>query len=90
MVTTPGVWGLPTDAPHPEAAKLFLDWYLSVPGQTAMGEVMSVSSPRPDAPPPPGGKPIGEFKILAPSDWQAFLATHSAFVKDWDHITGVR
>lgn len=90
MATTPGVWGLPSDAPHPEAAKLFLDWLLSVPGQTALETVMSVSSPRADAPPPPGGLPASAFKILAPTDWQAFLATHAAFVKAWDHITGVR
>jgi iron(III) transport system substrate-binding protein len=90
LVVTPGVWGVVTDAPHPEAAKLFEDWLLSVPGQTALDQVMSVSSPRPDAPPPPGGKPIDQVKMLFPDNWETFLATHAAFLKDWDHITGVR
>lgn len=90
MVVTPGVWGVVADAPHPEAAKLFMDWFLSVPGQTADDQVMSLTSPREDVPPPPGGKPIDQMKLLFPDDWQTFLATHAAFLKDWDHITGVR
>lgn len=90
LVATPGVWGVVADAPHPEAAKLFMDWFLSVPGQTAYDKVMSVTSPRADVPPPEGAKPVSEMKLMYPDDWQAFLATHSQFVKDWDHITGVR
>ncbi len=90
LVATPGVWGAVADAPHPEASKLFVDWLLSAPGQTALEKVMLVSSPRADVPPPPGGLGMEQFKLLYPTDWQAFLATQSKFVADWGKITGLR
>ena len=77
-------------APHPNAAQLFMDWFLSKHGQKIYDTVMLLNSPRDDAEPPPGGKPVSEFKLLYPADWQVFLATHGQFVKEWDKITGVR
>lgn len=90
LTVTPGVWGAVANAPHPEASKLFMDWLLSAPGQAAYDQVAFLSSPRPDAAPPPGGIPTGEMKLLYPKDWAAFLATHTEFVRDWDHVAGVR
>ena len=90
LVATPGVWGVVADAPHPNAAKLFMDWFLSEPGQQALDAILLVSSPRTGAPPPPGGVPLDKVKLLYPTDWQAFIATHGRFVQDWDKITGVR
>ncbi len=90
VTVTPGVWGVVANTPHPEAAKLFMDWLLSSPGQAAYDQVAFLSSPREDAAPPPGGKSTADMKLLYPKDWQAFLATHAAFAKDWDHVTGVR
>jgi iron(III) transport system substrate-binding protein len=86
----PEVYGIIAEAPHPNAAKLFMDWFLSVPGQTALGVALSLNSAREDVPAPAGGKPIGAFKLLFPADWQAFLETHKVFVREWDKITGVR
>jgi hypothetical protein len=41
-------------------------------------------------PPPPGGIPITQFKLLMPEDWQAFLASRLEFQREWDRITGLR
>jgi iron(III) transport system substrate-binding protein len=90
LTLTPGVFGLVNEAPHPNAAQLFMDWFLSVPGQKAMDEISMLNSPRTDAPPPPGGTPIDKIKLLYPQDWQAFLATHDQFVKTWGKVIGSR
>lgn len=90
LTLTPGVFGVVAEAPHPNAAQLFMDWFLSVPGQKAYDEISSLSSPRTGAPPPPGGVAMDKVKLMYPKDWQAFLATHDQFVKAWAKVTGVR
>jgi iron(III) transport system substrate-binding protein len=90
LVVTPGVIGVVDRAPHPEAARLFLDWYIGVPGQTMMTRTVKNYSARADVPPPPGGIPISGFKLIAPDDWEAFLKTHTQFVREWDRLTGIR
>lgn len=90
LTLTPGVFGLVTEAPHPNAAQLFMDWFLSVRGQKTWDEISSLNSPRTGAPPPPGGVALDKIKLLYPRDWQAFLATHNQFVKVWAKVTGVR
>lgn len=48
---TPGYLGiinLVRNAPHPNAAKLFIEWFSSQDGQTAFGKVYPVKSPRTD------------------------------------------
>jgi iron(III) transport system substrate-binding protein len=86
----PGVYGILQSPPHPEAARLFMDWVLGVPGQKALAEATALYSPRADVPPPAGGIPITQMKILAPTDWDAFLKTHTEFVREWDKMTGLR
>jgi len=58
--------GIPTNAPHPNAAKLFME-FLS--GQALSETVrLTFNEPlRPDVPPPQGGRPLSEVKLLAPS-----------------------
>jgi ABC-type Fe3+ transport system substrate-binding protein len=56
------------DAPHPNAAKLFLSWLLS-PEQQAK---LPTWSPRSDVPPPAGYKPILSYNVV--NDYTAFLA----------------
>jgi iron(III) transport system substrate-binding protein len=90
MMAIPGLLGIVDHAPHPEAAKLFLDWYLSVPGQTVMSSGIKNYSARTDVPPPPGGVPITEFNLIVPDDWDDFLKTNTQFVKEWDKILGMR
>jgi iron(III) transport system substrate-binding protein len=90
LTATPGVYGILENPPHPQAARLFMDWILGVPGQKALSDATALYSPRADVPPPAGGIPITEFKVLAPTDWDAFLKTHAQFVREWDKMTGLR
>ena len=55
------------DAPHPNAAKLFIDFTLSREGQTLLNvEVFGVYSKRADVPSPPGQRPLAETHPLSP------------------------
>ncbi len=90
VVASPQPWGIVKEAPHPAAAQLFMDWFLSVPGQSGNVAELFTYSPRPDVPPPQGGAGVTEFKLLIPNDWQAFEKTHAQFVREWDKITGLR
>ena len=51
--------GIFKGAPHPNAAKLFLNWYMAKEQQSRLG----VFSPRADVPPPPGLKPLSSYNI---------------------------
>jgi len=53
--------GIFKGAPHPNAAKLFLTWYLAKEQQSRTGSF----SARRDVPPPPGLKPLSSYKIDA-------------------------
>jgi ABC-type Fe3+ transport system substrate-binding protein len=55
------------DAPHPNAAKLFMSFLLEPEQQALTG----TWSPRTDLPPPPGYKPI--FSYLVTNDYKEFL-----------------
>jgi len=55
------------DAPHPNAAKLFLSWLLSPEQQSGL----PTWSPRSDVPPPAGLKPILSYNVA--NDYRAFL-----------------
>jgi iron(III) transport system substrate-binding protein len=81
--------GIVADAPHPQAARLFMDWLLGVPGQTALVEEAYSYSAREDVHPPEGGVPISTMKLLYPEDWETFEKSHPAFVRDWKRITGM-
>lgn len=90
VIAVPIVSGAVDQAPHPEAAKLFMDWLTGVPGQEAYVKATSLYSTRSDVNPPAGGVPITAFKQLAPTDWDAFLKTHGQFVKEWNAMVGMR
>ena len=51
--------GIFKDAPHPNAAKLYLSWYLAKEQQTRLGTFSS----RTDVPPPEGFKALASYKI---------------------------
>ena len=86
----PETWGLISEAPHPAAAQLFMDWLLGLPGQVAIGNALHLNSPRDDAPPPPGGVSVSKLKLIFPSDWAAFIKTRPEFAEEWDKMTGLR
>ena len=82
--------GVVAEAPHPNAAELFLDWYLSPAGQKTYAEVLFNHSPREDVAPPPGGMPIKDIKVLVPQDTDAYEKSRPDFTKEWDRIVGAR
>ena len=82
--------GVVTDAPHPNAAELFLDWYLGPVGQKTYADVLFNHSPREDVGPPPGGLPIKDIKVLVPQDNEAYEKSRPEFAKEWDKIVGAR
>ncbi|MGG5886582.1 ABC transporter substrate-binding protein [Falsiroseomonas sp. HC035] len=54
------------NAPHPNAAKLFMEFQLSP--QLSQTVRLTFNEPlRPDVPPPEGGRPLAEVTLLAPS-----------------------
>jgi ABC-type Fe3+ transport system substrate-binding protein len=74
------------DAPHPNAAKLFLTWLLEPAQQIATG----TWSGRSDVPPPAGYKPIFSYKVA--NDYRAFLTDQpqiEALRKRFEGYTGL-
>ena len=90
LPATPESWGIPTDGPHPNAARLYIDWFLSELGQEAMAKNLYLHSARAGAKPPPGGEPLEELTLLMPTDWETFLKSRTEFAKEWDKYTGLR
>jgi len=87
---TPGVMGVVDKAPHPNVARLFLDWYLGIPGQIAMTKSTMNYSPRADVPPPPGGQSMVGVKMMVPGNWDDFIKSHGQYVREWDRMVGMR
>jgi iron(III) transport system substrate-binding protein len=83
-------YGIVAEGPHPNAGKLFMDWFLSPPGQKALAEALTLHSPREDVPPPAGAVPLTQMKLLIPADWDAFEKDRPSFAKEWDRIVGAR
>ncbi len=83
--------GVVNKAPHPEAAKLFVDWALSRRGQLIYQnqKILLYGSVRADAGPMPTGKRLSDFKLLFPTDWADYVASHPVFVKEWNAIMGL-
>lgn len=83
--------GVADKAPHPEAARLFVDWLMSNRGQAHYqnNEYLYYGSVRKDAPPMPGGTRLKDFKLLAPSDMDKLMATREAFNSEWNKMLGM-
>jgi iron(III) transport system substrate-binding protein len=91
LPATPALIGVVNRAPHPEAAKLFVDWALSNRGQSVYQTqtILLYGSVRTDAQPMATGKKLADFKLLFPADWTDFQASHGAFVKEWNALMGL-
>jgi hypothetical protein len=73
------------DAPHPDAAKLFLDWYMAKDQQSQIGTY----SARTDVEPPPGLKPLSAYRIA--TGYQQFVSDEKNLValrKRFESYTG--
>ncbi len=91
LPSTPIFIGVVNRAPHPEAAKLFVDWALSRRGQAVYQneKLLLYGSLRNDAPPMTTGQRLSDFKLLLPTDWADYQASHALFVKEWNGIMGL-
>ena len=83
-------YGIVADGPHPNAAELFMDWFLAPVGQKALSDALLLHSPRDDVPAPGGSVPLKDMKLLVPADWNAFEKDRPEFAKEWDRIVGAR
>ncbi len=83
--------GIADKAPHPQAARLFVDWLMSNRGQTHYqnNPYLYYGSVRRDAPPMPGGVRLKDFKLLAPTDMNDYMASRDAFNKEWNGMLGL-
>src|SRR6476469_4249914 len=67
--------GIFKDAPHPNAAKLYLTWFLAREQQSRLGSFSS----RVDVPPPEGFQPLASYKIA--NNYREFM-TNDTLVAD--------
>jgi iron(III) transport system substrate-binding protein len=84
--------GIADKAPHPQAARLFVDWLMSPRGQAHYqnNPYLYYGSVRKDAPPMPGGVRLTDFKLLAPTtDINEYVASRDAFAKEWNGMLGL-
>lgn len=75
------------DAPHPEAARLLLDWLLSVPGQEAVVDIMQYFSSRTDVAAPEGAGAPDDVKFLVPT-WSEMPDSRPVFEDAWKVVLG--
>ncbi len=79
--------GILADAPHPNAAKLFIDFILSQAGQHFLDtELYGMYSMRPDVPPPPGQKKLSETHPLLPTDLNDYLKASRDFPRHFEEL----
>jgi len=85
--------GVVDKAPHPEAARLFVDWLMSPRGQAHYqnNPFLYYGSVRKDAPPMPGGTRLRDFKLLAPTaaEMTTYMAAQETFTKEWNGMLGL-
>jgi iron(III) transport system substrate-binding protein len=91
LPATPLLVGIVDKAPHPETAKLFVDWAMSNRGQAFYQNNPNLiyGSLRQDAPPMPTGKRLSDFKLLTPTDYADYLGSRDKFTKDWNGMLGL-
>ncbi|MBV9248290.1 MAG: extracellular solute-binding protein [Acetobacteraceae bacterium] len=79
--------GILKSAPHPNAARLFIDFALSQPGNTILAhDIFNVYSPRRDVPAPDRQLPYAETKPLLPQDLADYERAAANFPEHFDSI----
>lgn len=91
LPATPMALGIVEKPPHPEVAKLFIDWAMSARGQEVYQQNPNLvyGSVRTNAPPMRGGKHLSDFKLLFPTDYADYLASRDKFTKEWNSMLGL-
>jgi iron(III) transport system substrate-binding protein len=79
--------GMLSDAPHPNAARLFMDFILSQEGQRLLDtDLYGMYSMRPDVPPPPGQQPLAEVHPLLPTNVDDYLKASRDFPRHFEEL----
>lgn len=79
--------GILVGAPHPNAARLFLDFILSQEGQRLLDtDLYGMYSMRADVPPPEGEKPLSEAHPLLPTDLDDYIKASQDFPHHFDEL----
>jgi iron(III) transport system substrate-binding protein len=91
LPATPLVVGMLDKAPHPQAARLFVDWAMSNRGQAfyQSNPNLIYGSLRSDAPPMATGKRLRDFKLLFPVDFADYMASQNTYNKEWNAMLGL-
>jgi len=79
--------GIVRTAPHPQAARLLVDYLLSKPGQEAIVRHMLYFSPRTDVQPPQHSGAPAQVKFLIP-DWDRMAPSRPVFEAAWKTVLG--
>ena len=91
LVATPLVVGAVSKAPHPEAAKLFVDWAMSPRGQKYYQDHPNLyyGSVSNDPPAMPTGQKLSDYKLIFPTDWDDYNKQRDVFNKEWNAMMGL-
>jgi iron(III) transport system substrate-binding protein len=85
----PYATGVPKTATHPNAAKLFLNWCLSVEGQTFMIKELGHLTSLKTAPIYPTGFDPKVVKVWLPN-FDQYVKLHGPWIEEWNKIYGYR
>jgi len=86
---TPYASGIPKTAAHPNAARLYLNWCLSVEGQAFMNKHQGNLSSLKKQPVYPKGFDPDKVKVWVPN-FEQFVALHKDWVEEWDKTYNYR
>ena len=91
LVATPLIVGAVTKAPHPECAKLFVDWAMSNRGQKFYQDHPNLyyGSVRDNPPAMPTGEKLSKYKLIFPTDWDDYGKQREVFNKEWNGMFGL-
>jgi len=87
VTVVPAPLGIFKQAPHPNAAKLFLNFAYSKEAQQLLVDTLGVHSGRKDVASPEGLPKIGEIKILE-IDYLKAAEEREKLIKEWEEIVG--
>jgi iron(III) transport system substrate-binding protein len=82
-----GPIAIAADAPHPNCAKLFVDFVLSKDGQTSLRALSNSYSVRADVPPPDGQTALAKLKLLSPTGgWDAYYQAQDVLQQEYSRL----
>ena len=91
LPATPLLVGMVSKAPHPEAAKLFVDGRCRRAARRSIRTIPNLiyGSLRKDAAPMRTGERLRDFKLLTPEDYADYMASRDTFTKEWNAMLGL-